>query len=127
MNPEIKKEAGTITRVKFRILVRGDTEPAEWTQGWTDSPTVGKDAVRMLVHSADKGTPDDPDCISSFDVDTAFSQGQKYGPDDRPRYVALRMYKGAALRVFRMAGSLYGQTDASIRFYRSLKTCSAGG
>ena len=76
----------------------------------------------MLVQSADQGTTDDPDCISAFDVDTAFLQGQKYGPDDRPRYVALRMYKGAPLRVFRMAGSLYGQTDASIRFYRSLRT-----
>ena len=121
MNPEPKKDG---TR-KMRLLVKGFLEPKEWDSK-TDSPTVLASTVKQLiamgievdiVHDA---CPDDEDVISVGDIASAFLVGKEYGEHDRPRYVSYRAFKGAKLRVFQLIGSLYGQRDASYRWYQSL-------
>ena len=113
MNLELKRDG----RAKFRCIVMGHTEPREWSEGGTDSPVASSESVRLLVFS---GEQQENEVIASCDIDTAFLQGNEYGPNDRPRYVVLRMYKGAPLQLFKLKGSLYGQREASMRWYQTL-------
>ena len=98
----------------------GHTEPREWSEGGTDSPVASAESVRLLVFSGAQTIDVTDEVLAACDIDTAFLQGNEYGPDDRPRYVAIRMYKGAPLRVFKLRGSLYGQREASMRWYKTL-------
>ena len=82
----------------------GHTEPREWSEGGTDSPVASTESVRILVFS---GNQDQEEVLAACDIDTAFLQGMEYGPGDKPRYVAIKMYKGAPLRVYKLRGSLY--------------------
>ena len=113
MNYEPKRDA----RCKFRCIVMGHTEPREWSEGGTDSPVASTESVRILVFS---GNQDQEEVLAACDIDTAFLQGMEYGPGDKPRYVAIKMYKGAPLRVYKLRGSLYGQREASMRWYKTL-------
>ena len=121
MNPEPKKDG----RKRCRLLVKGFLEPKEWA-GKTDSPTVLASTVKQLiamgleVEVVDNADPDDDDVISVGDIASAFLVGKEYEVGDRPRYVSYRAYKGAKLRVFQLLGSLYGQRDASYRWWMSL-------
>ena len=121
MNPEPKKDG----RKKCRLLVKGFLEPKEWADK-TDSPTVLASTVKQLiamgleVEVVEHADPDDDDVISIGDIASAFLVGKEYEAADRPRYVSYKPYKGAKLRVFQLLGSLYGQRDASYRWYMSL-------
>ena len=116
MNIEIKRDG----RVKFRCIVMGHTEPKEWSEGGTDSPVASAESARLLVFSGEQCEENEHEVIGAVDIDTAFLQGIEYGEGDRPRYVALKMYKGAPLQVFKLKGSLYGQREASMRWYQTL-------
>ena len=113
MNYEPKRD----DRIKFRCIVMGHTEPREWSEGGTDSPVASAESVRLLVFSGDQ---EEGEVITACDIDTAFLQGNEYTSEDRHRYVALKMYKGAPLRVFKLRGSLYGQREASMRWYKTI-------
>ena len=121
MNPEPKKNG----RKKCRLLVKGFLEPKEWA-GKTDSPTVLASTVKQLVAMGlevdivEHADPSDEDVISIGDIASAFLVGKEYEEGDRPRYVSYRPYKGAKLRIFQLLGSLYGQRDASYRWWMSL-------
>ena len=120
MNPEPKKDG----RRKMRLLVMGHTEPANVYSGSIDSPVMATDSVRMFVYSGSQGEGEwhdcEDDCIAAADVDTAFLQGEEYLDSEKDRYVSYKAYKGAEMRVFKLKGSLYGQRDAPIRWFRTL-------
>jgi hypothetical protein len=65
---------------------------------------------------------DEREDISVGDVATAFLKGDLYTDTDRPRYVTYREYRGSKLRVFRLRGSLYGQRDAPVRWFKTFST-----
>ena len=122
MNPEPKKDG----RLKMRLLLKGFLEPKEWT-GRTDSPTVMASTVRTLVAmGTDESDPDiageADDVVSAGDITGAFLVGDGYAPGEMPRWVGYRPYKGAHMRVFQLLGPLYGQRDASYRWWESLST-----
>ena len=79
------------------------------------------ESARLLVFSGEQCEENEHEVIGAVDIDTAFLQGIEYGEGDRPRYVALKMYKGAPLQVFKLKGSLYGQREASMRWYQISK------
>ena len=100
MNPEHKKDG----RKKMRLLVRGDTEPLQWNDGkCLDSPTVMASSIKMLLALHDE--PDTETEVSIGDISTAFLTSPNYGSADMKRYVAIREFKGAPLRVFQLLGS----------------------
>ena len=120
MNPEPKKDG----RCKMRLLLKGFLEPKEWT-GKSDSPTVMASTVKTLIAmGTDELDPDiqtaEDDVLSAGDISGAFLVGDGFGPDERHRWVAYKPYKGAQLRVFQLLGPLYGQRDASYRWWESL-------
>jgi hypothetical protein len=129
MNPEPKKEG----RKKMRLIVKGFLEPAEWDDK-TDSPTAMSSTIRQLIAMGAQlrlvdgdlwldmeGEYDvEDDVITIGDIRTAFLFGKEYGPDDRPRYVSYRPYKGAHTRVFRLKGPLYGQRGAPYVWWETL-------
>jgi len=146
MNPEPKKIEDND---KMRLLVMGHTEPVEWNAGkCLDSPTLMSSTVKLMVamddgtycqqevesdsgydsSSADEaeaeaeaiGPVDGPSELTIGDIRSAFLTSPHYLESEGKRYVALREYKGAILRVFELLGSLYGQKDAPYRFYDSL-------
>ena len=120
MNPEPTKSK----RKKMRLLLKGYMEPADWT-GRSDSPTALASSIKMLVamgvdpKDVDIVTVDD-DIISAGDISTAFLMANEYGPDEMPRYVGYKAYKGAKLRIFQLKGPLYGQRDAGYRWWESI-------
>ena len=106
MNPEPKPD-----RMKMRLIVRGDTESARlYANQATDSPTPMASSLKMLI-ALDDEDPDVQEELAIGDVNTAFLKGEKYGPDNPPRYVAYKAHRRAQLRVFRLTGSVYGQTE----------------
>lgn len=115
MNPEDKKDG----RKKMRLLVSGDTEPAEWAVGPTDSPVASLDSIRMLLFSGDITPGDEPEEIATCDAKTAFRQSENFGEHEVQRFVAYKAHKKAATRVFRLLWSLYGSVDASMRWYKT--------
>ena len=115
MNPEPKDDG----RLKMRLLVRGDCEPAEWTSNMSlDSPTPASSSIKMMVAMSDESTEEEE--ISLGDITTAFLKGDDYGPLERPRFVAYQQYRGAHLRVFKLRGSCYGQRDAPVRWHKTI-------
>ena len=72
-----------------------------------------------MIALQDEG--DEPEELAIGDVGTAFLKGDEYKPHEPQRYVAYKAHKTARLRVFRLRGSLYGQVDASMRLFISLK------
>ena len=114
MNPEPKK-AG---RKKMRLLVRGDTQPASWTVGHTDSPVASSETLRMLLFGGDIG--DEEETIATCDAVTAFRQSNNFGPEEEPTYVGYKPHKHAELRVMKLLGSLYGMVDASMRWLQTI-------
>jgi hypothetical protein len=117
MNPEPK-----VDRLKMRLLVRGDTEPRHLFEGASvDSPTPMPSSMRLMLALEDEDDGSgEPEEIAIGDVGTAFLKGDGYGPSDKPRWVAYKAHKKAALRVFRLTGPLYGQVDAPIRWHKSV-------
>ena len=116
MNPEPKPD----DRLKMRLLVMGHLEPHEWTKDTSlDSPTPAASSVKMMVAMSDE--VDDGEELSIGDVATAFLKGDEYSETDRPRYVTYRQYRGSKLRVFRLKGSLYGQRDAPVRWFKTIR------
>ena len=116
MNPEPKDDG----RLKMRLLVMGHLEPHEWTKDMSlDSPTPAASSVKMMVAMSDES--DDGEELSIGDVATAFLKGDEYSESDRPRYVTYRQYRGSKLRVFRLKGSLYGQRDAPVRWFKTIR------
>ena len=116
MNPEPKPD----DRLKMRLLVMGHLEPHEWTKDMSlDSPTPAASSVKMMVAMSDE--VDDGEELSIGDVATAFLKGDEYSETDRPRYVTYRQYRGSKLRVFRLKGSLYGQRDAPVRWFKTIR------
>ena len=73
----------------------------------------------MIVAMSDES--EDGEELSICDVATAFLKGDGCNESDRPRYVACRQYRGSKLRVFRLKGSLYGQRDAPIRWFKTIR------
>ena len=65
-------------------------------------------------------TCEEDDVISPRDITGAFLVTDEYGPDELPRFVGYRPYKGAHMRLFQLLGRLYGQRDASFRWWESL-------
>ena len=116
MNPEPKDDG----RLKMRFLVMGHCEPAEWTAGMPlDSPTPASSSIKMMLAMSDETSEEEE--LSVGDVATAFLKGEEYSETDRPRYVVYREYRGSKLRVFRLRGSLYGQRDAPIRWFDTIR------
>ena len=116
MNPEPKKDG----RCKMRLLVKGFMEPKEWDT-IKDSPTALSSTVKTLVAMGLISPEDiDTNVISVGDISTAFLYSKEYAPDDRPRYVGYKAHKHAKLRIFQLLGPLYGQRDASHRWWETL-------
>ena len=120
INPEPKKDG----RRKMRLLLKGFMEPREWT-GKSDSPTVLPSTVKTLVAMGTDMLDGDIQCkeddvISCGDIRGAFLLTDEYAPGDEPRFVGYKPYKGAHMRVFQLLGPLYGQRDASYRWWESL-------
>ena len=116
MNPEPKPD----DRLKMRLLVMGHLEPHEWTSNMSlDSPTPAASSVKMMVAMSDETAQIEE--LSVGDVATAFLKGDEYSSSDRPRYVTYRQYRGSRLRVFRLKGSLYGQRDAPVRWFKTFR------
>ena len=116
MNPEPKKDG----RCKMRLLVKGFMEPKEWDT-IKDSPTALASTIKTLVAMGLMSQEDvDSNVISVGDISTAFLFSKEYAPDDRPRYVGYKAHKHAKLRVFQLLGPLYGQRDASHRWWETL-------
>ena len=116
MNPEPKPD----DRLKMRLLVMGHLEPHEWTSNMSlDSPTPAASSVKMMVAMSDETAQIEE--LSVGDVATAFLKGDEYSTSDRPRYVTYRQYRGSKLRVFRLKGSLYGQRDAPVRWFKTFR------
>ena len=108
MNPEPKRDG----RKKWRLLVKGYMEPAEWS-GKTDSPTAMGSTVKMLIAMGIDPTDVDivneaDDVLSTGDVTTAFLMCDDYDPADDMRFVGYVPYKGARMRIFQLLGPLYG-------------------
>ena len=80
MNPEHKKPnpEHPDVRKKFRLLIRGDTEPKEWTTMATDSPVAAPDTLLMLVFSGEQS--DTAETLSTCDADAAFLQSMECEP-----------------------------------------------
>ena len=117
MNPEPKDDG----RLKMRMIVMGNCEPHEWTSDMSlDSPTPAASSLKMMLAMSDE--TDETEDISVGDVATAFLKGDLYAESDRPRYVTHREYRGSKLRVFRLRGSLYGQRDAPVRWFKTFST-----
>jgi hypothetical protein len=114
MNPEIKSDG----RFKCRLLVRGDLEPRDWCER-TDAPVVKPSSARMLLALSTQGDGDD--VIGIADVSGAFCQGEEYQAGERPRVVKLVPFKGAEPIVMQLRGSLYGQRDASLRWFLTIE------
>eukprot|EP00658_Telonema_sp_P-2_P017023 TRINITY_DN16590_c0_g1_i2.p2 TRINITY_DN16590_c0_g1~~TRINITY_DN16590_c0_g1_i2.p2 ORF type:complete len:232 (+),score=32.19 TRINITY_DN16590_c0_g1_i2:269-964(+) len=124
-NPAPDKQTQGARKQKMRLLVRGDTEPKEWNEGKsTDAPTANASIVKMMVALAD--TVGAEENLSVGDVSKAFVKSWLYGPEEDTRYVSLLMYKGAKRRIFELLGSLYGQVDAGLRWYQTLKAYLQG-
>ena len=120
MNPERDKQTGGLNKQKMRLLVRGDLEPKEWNAGkQTDAPTTNASTVKMMVALADTG--EEVEELSIGGISKAFIKSWLYGPEESARYVSLKMHKGAKKRIFELLGSLYGQVDAGLRWYDTLK------
>ena len=120
MNPEPKKNG----RRKMRVLLKGYMEPQDWT-GKSDSPTAMASSIKMLismgVDSDDTDIVDlDDDVISAGDVETTFLVCDEYGPGEIPRWIGYKPYPGAKLRMFQLKEPLYGQQDASYRWWESI-------
>ena len=114
MNPEPKDDG----RLKMRFLVMGNREPKEWTEHMSlDSPTPAASSLKMMMAMSDETDAEEE--LSVGDVATAFLKGDAYGPSERPRYVVYCAYRGARLRVFQLKGSLYGQRDAPVRWFKT--------
>ena len=120
MNPEPKDDG----RLKMRLLVMGHTEPKWLTSNiQCDSPTPAASTLKLLIAMDDEDYGDgndEPEEIAVGDVGTAFLKGDEYGPNDPRRYVKYKPHKDAKLRVFRLKGSLYGQSDAPIRWWKTI-------
>jgi hypothetical protein len=114
MNLEPKNDG----RKKARLIVQGFREPPSWTKGPTDSPVAALSTVRGLLFM---GWLLDT-VISSIDVTTAFLQSDKYGEHEEARYVSYRPYRGAVNEYYQLLGPLYGQKEASQRWYDTIKT-----
>lgn len=121
MNPEHKKPTLEYPdgRKKFRLLIRGDTEPLEWITMKTDSPVASSDTVRMMVFSGEQ-IDGLEETLSTCDADTAFLQSSTYNEDEVDRYLTIKEHKDAVRRVFKQLGSFYGQKDASARWFLTL-------
>ena len=120
MNPEPKKDG----RKKWRLLVKGYMEPAEWT-GKSDSPTVMASTIKMLIAMGTDPQDmyilnEDDDVLSIGDVTTAFLLADDFGPDEIFRVVGYKAHKGAKMRLFQLLGPLYGQRDAGYRWWETL-------
>ena len=120
MNPEPKKNG----RRKMRLLLKGYMEPQDWT-GKSDSPTAMASSIKMLISmGVDPDDKDivimDDDVVSAGDIETAFLVCDEYGPDEIPRWIGYKPYPGAKLRIFQLKGPLYGQRDASYRWWESI-------
>ena len=120
MNPEPKKNG----RKKMRLLLKGFLEPREWT-GRSDSPTVMPSTVKTLVAMGTDTTDPDiqsekDDVVSVGDITGAFLVADEFSEGEVLRWVGYKPYKGAHMRVFQLLGPLYGQRDASYRWWESL-------
>ena len=112
MQLELKKD----WRRKARLLLQGFKEPEEWDLESNVSPVAFPSTIRTLVF---KSGPDD-EVLSSIDVSVAFLQTDKYGPNERPRYVSWRPYTGGPNYVFKLLGPIYGQRSAPRAWYKKI-------
>ena len=112
MNLEPKRDG----RKKARQILQGFREPKSWDGGAVDSPVASLSTIRTLLFMTGNKT----DIISSIDVVTAFLQSVEYGPEEEPRYVSYKPYKGAETEYYQLLGPIYGQRSASLRFYKTL-------
>ena len=86
MNLEPKRDG----RKKCRLILQGFREPKSWDGGPTDSPVASMATIRTLLFMVGMAN----DIISSVDVSTAFLQSTLYNPNDPPRYVSYKPWKG---------------------------------
>jgi hypothetical protein len=112
MQLEAKKDG----RRKARLLLQGFKEPAEWDVGSNVSPVAFPSTIKTLVYEA--GPVED--VIGMIDVSVAFLQSDKYGPDERSRYVSYKPYQGGPVYVFKLLGPIYGQRSAPRAWYETL-------
>ena len=85
-----------------------------------DSPTALASTVKTLVAMGllpSDTVHDDVISIGDILLSTAFLFAKEYGPDDKPRYVGYKAHKHASLRIFQLLGPLYGQRDASHKWW----------
>ena len=114
MQLEAKKDG----RSKARLLLQGFKEPAEWDLRSNVSPVVFPSTIKTLLFRAGPAE----DVISSIDVSVAFLQADRYGPDEKPRYVSYRAYPGGPMYMFKLLGPIYGQRSAPRAWYETLTT-----
>ena len=112
MQLEAKKDG----RSKARLLLQGFKEPAEWDLRSNVSPVAYPSAIKTLIFKAGPAS----DVISSIDVSVAFLQADRYGPDEKPRYVSYKPYPGGPVYVFKLLGPIYGQRSAPRAWYETL-------
>ena len=112
MQLEAKKDG----RSKARLLLQGFKEPEEWDLRSNVSPVAYPSAIKTLIFKAGPAE----DVISSIDVSVAFLQADRYGPDEKPRYVSYKPYPGGPVYVFKLLGPIYGQRSAPRAWYETL-------
>ena len=77
--------------------------------------------VAMGTDPEDKNiNKEEDDVLSAGDITTAFLKTEDYGPNEVPRWVVYKAYKGAKARLFQLLGPLYGQRDAGYRWWETL-------
>ena len=112
MQLEAKKDG----RKKARLLLQGFKEPPEWDLESNVSPVAFPSSIKTLVYKAGPAE----DVIAMIDVSVAFLQSDRYGPNERSRYVSYRPYAGGPVYVFKLLGPIYGQRSAPRAWYGTL-------
>ena len=59
------------------------------------------------------------DVIAAGDITGAFLVADEYGPDEEPRYVSFREYRGGPLHIWRLKEPLYGSKGSPYRWWDS--------
>ena len=84
-------------------------------------PSTVKTLVAMGTDETDPDIQSEKDDVVSVgDITGAFLVADEFGEGEMLRWVGYKPYKGAHMRVFQLLGPLYGQRDASYRWWESL-------
>ena len=113
---------------KARVVVRGDLEDRERLDGpdFNYAANVCEfTAVRNMLfdprsNPSKAGKDDDPIVVASADIAVAFTQAEKFRPDEAKRYLTVFDPVLQEWRYFEQTGNLYGSGSAGARWEKTL-------